>query len=273
MSQKTLGKIIQITDNHLLSDSQKKFLGVNTYEHLNNIIDDINNKIKAGALDIPDLILFTGDISQDYSKESYQLFLKLCEKIPYKITAIPGNHDDLNLFNNILPTSKLDIKTKKFDFANWQIILLNSHWPFHVAGFLALNELDFLETTLKNNQAKNTIIFLHHHTMPTNEAWLDRHILQNRNDFFALIDKYHHVKAIVCGHIHQENSFWRNEVNLISTPATAFQFAKFQQTFKLDTLMPGYRIFNLLEDGSFETKILRLNHDPKFIPDLASEGY
>lgn len=272
MSNKKVATIIQITDNHLLGDPQKLFLGVNTFKHLTHIIADLNQRIIHNEISKPDLVVFSGDISQDFSDSSYQLFLKACENIPYKIAAIPGNHDDLNLFQNIL-SKKIDITTKHYFFSNWQIILLNSHWPFHVAGFLEKNELEFLDLTLKNHDQKPTLIFVHHHTIPVNEAWLDRHILKNNEEFLDILNKYSNVKAVICGHIHQETEIINNNIKFIATPATAFQFTKSIQTFKLDALMPGYRVCDFFADDSFTTKVFRLPQNDKFIPDLNCSGY
>jgi 3',5'-cyclic-AMP phosphodiesterase len=270
---KKIATIIQITDNHLLGDQNKLFLGVNTFLHLKSIITDINQKITNNEISKPDLVVFSGDISQDFSNNSYQLFLQASESISYKIVAIPGNHDDLNLFRSILDNTKIDIKSKHFIFSNWQIVLLNSHWPFHVAGFIEKNELDFLDATLKSHRQKSALIFVHHHILPVNEAWLDRHILKNNDEFLNVVDKYDNIKSIVSGHIHQENEIIRNNVKFISTPATAFQFAKETQTFKLDTLMPGYRVFNFFTDDTFTTNVFRLPQNDKFIPDLNCSGY
>lgn len=270
---KTIANIIQITDNHLLGDKSKSFLGVNTYTHLKAVITEINLKVNANEIPKPDLVLFTGDISQDFTENSYKLMLDLCDNLPYKIAAIPGNHDVPDLFKNILGNSKIDILKKRINFNNWQIVLLNSQWPAKIAGLLDANELNYLDIVLAENTSKPTIIFLHHHALPTNEQWLDQHILTNADAFFNIIDKYPNIKAVFYGHIHQENELVRNNVKFISTPATAFQFAKNNPTFKLDSQMPGYRLIQLLENSTFKTEVFRISQNKNFIPDLTSKGY
>lgn len=87
MSQTSL-LIAQITDTHLFAESDQCLLGLKTIESLRTVLNQVD------ALEQrPDLLLLTGDLSQDGSAESYQTLQELL--IPLGIPAywIPGNHD------------------------------------------------------------------------------------------------------------------------------------------------------------------------------------
>jgi len=89
-----------------------------------------------------------------------------------------------------------------------------------------------------------TIIFIHHHVLPIDSNWLDRINLRNASEFLAIIDQYKNVKAVVCGHVHQDTTIYRQDVIFLSTPSTSWQFAVKSYNFSLDNLMPGYRWIN-----------------------------
>jgi Icc protein len=45
---------------------------------------------------------------------------------------------------------------------------------------------------------------------------------------------------------------------IFSAPASCFQFKPFATEFELDTLPPGYRIFELFDDGSLHSDCHRV---------------
>ncbi|OGT05923.1 MAG: hypothetical protein A2X78_03955 [Gammaproteobacteria bacterium GWE2_37_16] len=305
-------KILQITDLHLFGDQKSKLLGLNPYNHFKKVIKSIADNF---ATMRPDLTIFSGDLSQDYSLQSYLTVKECCKIFDTKVTFIPGNHDDQAMLHKILNS----LHDKEFDFPNWRILLLNSAQAGQVTGFLTAKELDFLEKTLAKNPTKATLIFMHHHTLPINCHWLDKLGLTNADAFLNIISKYQntqnenrfsriaqvasslgsvldthdsnkrrdrkidmdaiisngegYIKAVVCGHIHQESNQRYLGVDFLSTPATCWQFLPQSPKFKLDSAMPGYRWFELYSDGTYKTYVKRLEYDEKMVPDLNSGGY
>lgn len=262
-------RILQLSDLHLFADQQNKLANINTFETLHHVINKISNDIKKIS---PDLIVITGDISQDYSLNSYKLAKKSLESLPYPIAATMGNHDEYNAFSQIFGEPN-KIINKISDGSNWQTIILNSNWPNHVEGQLSKNTLDFLKKGLEKNPDQPTIIFLHHHVIPVESKWVNKVILTNSEDFFDIIDKHKNIKAVACGHVHQETATSRNNVIFLSTPSTGYQFKTKKDDFKFDTIMPGYRWINLHEDGTIQTQVLRIENSDKFIPDTNIKGY
>lgn len=270
MNENTLiVRILQITDFHLLGDIHKKFLGINPY---NNLIAIMNNATQHLSTNGTNLLLLTGDISQDFSPDSYEHALSITNqlKIPTKIIA--GNHDDKNILTQIMLKDK-EHAQKSINYDNWSIILLNTHWPNHVAGLLDPQELDFLQQELNNNHDKNIVIFLHHHVLPVGAPWVDKHILINAEQLLDILAQHKNIEAVFSGHVHQESIIKYQHINLYTTPAVAWQFTPKLPTFKLDAQMPGYRIIDLYKDGKYVTKVIRLSHNKAFIPDLNSKGY
>jgi len=188
------------------------------------------------------------------------------------MVATMGNHDHPPFFTKIFGAPN-QVVTKISSITNWRIILLNSHWTHHVDGKLTKSELNFLKQSLNSSSNQPVIIFIHHQVLPVESNWLDKIKLQNHTQFLEIIDQYKNIKAVVCGHVHQDTTIKRRGVTFLSTPSTSWQFTVKSHNFKLDTLMPGYRWINLYEDGTIKTEVVRIEHNDEFIPDTSSTGY
>ncbi len=134
--------------------------------------------------------------------------------------------------------------------------LLGTH-----AGQLQQHELEFLDDILRDNQDKYVLVCLHHPPVNIGSVWLDGMQLNNSEEFFAVLDKYPHVKAAIWGHIHQEFNAERNGVHLMATPSTCVQFMPEAGEYRRDSRAAGYRYLKLHTSGEIETYTLRLNED------------
>lgn len=260
--------ILQITDLHLFADLERTLLGVNTYASFKAVIEHINQTIPQYT---PQLIVLSGDLSQDDSKESYQHLLNSIKHFAYPIAWLPGNHDQPKLMHTLFAGSTLT-NNKHFIFKPWQIILLDSHWDGHVAGYLSDEQLHFLNQTLANH-SEYALIYLHHHVQPVNSQWIDKIKLQNAEDFLAMIAKYSQVRGIVSGHVHQDFLYQDQQITYLTTPSTCIQFKPYSINFALDQQMPGYRYITLAPEGHLKTKLYRVEANPLFLPDMQSKGY
>jgi Icc protein len=89
---------------------------------------------------------------------------------------------------------------------------------------------------------------------------MDECMLTNSNELLNVVSKYNNIKIVAFGHIHQEFSTKISEVSFFGTPSTCIQFKPNQDLFTIDTTVtPGYREFILDNDGSFNTKIYRID--------------
>ena len=79
--------LVQLSDSHLFAETHGTLLGMNTADSLQRVID----LVLAQQPKI-DLVLATGDLSQDGSLQSYQRFHQLSAQIPAPARWLPGNH-------------------------------------------------------------------------------------------------------------------------------------------------------------------------------------
>ncbi len=259
---------MQISDIHLYADKNATLLNLKTSESFSTVLALAKKKLSQQKTD---LIVMTGDLSQDDSLQSYQHLLDSMKDISCEIAWIPGNHDNIPVMRQLLGTSYFN-PNKYFILNDWQIILLDSHHDGKVSGYLKEDQLNFLETRL-SSCPNHTLIMLHHHVLPVGSVWLDKINLENSDQFLRIIDNFQHIKGVICGHVHQVSQQARDGVQFISAPSTSIQFKPLSDDFALDTVMPGFNVIELHEDGRIEHTIHRIPFDSIYVPDLTSKGY
>lgn len=256
--------LLQITDCHLGSTPGEVLLGLDTDESLCDVLQLVKEQEK------PDLILATGDISNDGGVRSYERFVEIVDQyfpgIP--LAWLPGNHDDPV---NMDQVKNLPIEAHHIA-AGWNLIFLDSKIPMEEGGDLQPSELERLEKELRMHRAKPTLVFLHHQIVPVGSAWVDQYVVKSHQQFFNVIDRFDNVKAVSWGHVHQEFNSRRKGVALMATPSTCVQFMPGQDNFQVDPAMPGYRAYKLYPDGRFTTKVHRVA-EKHYSIDYASTGY
>jgi 3',5'-cyclic-AMP phosphodiesterase len=233
-------RFAQISDLHILKSPELSFNGIKTLDSFKLVIDDIA-KHHTHSLDF---LLFTGDISEDGSMESYQLFDSIVKPLGIKYYWIPGNHDDCEVMSaaeKVLGVSR----DKIFEYQGVRFILLNSVVKGQSYGYLQPNTIDLLKDTLDHPNNGCDIVVLHHNPVDTEMQWSNDIKLKGSEEFLNFLVEYPSVKAILNGHTHSSRvDFWEH-ITCITAPATSFQIhlAEDLDGFALlpDSL-PGYRI-------------------------------
>ena len=257
--------IVQLTDSHLFADHSARLLGLDTFASLNAVIDQM-----LGEVDQMDLVLATGDITQDGSKGGYQRFIDAIGRVPAACRWIPGNHDDVQLMATLGDASGFNAEW--IDLSNWRIVLLDSSIPGAVPGYLDEQQLDRLDRALDTADGRHLLISLHHHPVDIQSDWMNPLGLQNADRLLQRIDGNSSVRAVLWGHIHQQLDSMRGHVRLLATPSTCIQFDAHSADFATDTQSPGYRWLRLYPDGSIETDVSRLPAG-LFVADPGASGY
>ena len=263
----TTFSILQITDLHIMPGMDDTFKGISTEHYFNAVLEQAFSKN-----DYFDLILVSGDLAQDPCPASYQRILSKIEATNTCSICLPGNLDDYKLMLEIFNTNKVSCQ-KQLLLKNWQLICLNSQIPDgSEVGRLSKQELLFLEECLLNHPNHHALVAVHHHCLATQSAWLDTMIIENNVEFLNIITQYPQVKAVTCGHIHQEMDIKIGALRIMGTPSSCFQFTPKSETFSMDTTPPGYRIIKLHPDGRIDTEINRLPN-PIIGLQIDTQGY
>lgn len=243
--------VAQITDTHLFADENQDMKGCLTAHTFQAVLRQLEHTQPR-----PDLLLMTGDLSQDETSASYEHLRDWVAPLKIPTYWIAGNHDSLPVMQQVLSTDVI-LPQKRFQQAGWNFILLNSMVPGRVEGELSPEALTDLEQHLQETK-QPTLIALHHPPLPIGSVWMDEIGLQNAEAFFAVIDRYPQVKLVIFGHIHQEFEQWRNRVCYLGTPSTCIQFVPEQAEIAIDQQKPGFRLLHLFPDGNHSTQVRRV---------------
>lgn len=259
-------RLIQITDCHLGPRSDPNLLGLNTEDSLADVLGLI-------AREQPefDALVCTGDIASNAHPDCYGRYVEILRQhFSVPLGWLPGNHDSAALMAQM--EGHEHPESRVMAIGEWSIILLDTAVPGETYGNLADSELDFLRQTLASSGGRPTMVMLHHQPVEVGSLWIDQYLLRNTEEFFAIIDEHPEVKAVSWGHVHQFYQGARNGVQLFATPATCIQFKPGSEEFALDHTMPGYRWFDLKDDGTLSTGVSRVT-DREYHIDFESAGY
>ena len=257
--------LVQLSDSHLFADADVTLLGMNTRDSLQRVIDLVREQQPS-----VDLVLATGDLSQDGTLASYRQFRDMTAPIGAPARWLPGNHDEPQIMASAAVHS--DLLEPVVDVGNWRITLLDSAVPGSVPGYLQDQQLQLLVQALSEAPNRHHLVCLHHHPVSIGCAWMEPIGLRNPDALFAVLDRFPQVKAVLWGHVHQEIDSERNGVRLLASPSTCIQFAPGSEDFQVSDQAPGYRWLRLHADGRLETGVERVK-DFAFTVDYGSNGY
>lgn len=245
--------IAQLTDTHLFADEDQTLKDCPTVLSFQAVLDSV-----AQLQPQPNLLLLTGDLSQDETLSSYHQLHSRITPLGIPTYWIPGNHDQsLTDMEQTLCTAPISPK-KCFQAGGWQFILLNSMLHQQVQGELSAEALATLDQQLQDSPLP-TLIALHHPPLAIASAWMDAIGLQNREALFAVLDRHPQVKLVIFGHIHQEFDRVRQGVRYLGAPSTCVQFSPNVDEFAIDgDRQPGFRLISLYPDGQFTTMVQRI---------------
>lgn len=229
-------RLVHLSDIHL-ENNGKIIWGVNTKWNLNKCIRIIENLGDINA------IIISGDISNDGSLWSYEFADKVFSEIGIPTYCCPGNHDNLNMFFgkhtlNFLKAEELLV------IENWTFILLNSAVDGMSRGICNLKKLENM-LALSNG---NVAVVLHHPPIEQ-EGWLNRKLLENRNEFNEMIKKNENIKLVLYGHTHYHSIQKIEDIIYSSATSVGFSFSPELPKFEIAKGMEGFSLITLEGDN------------------------
>jgi Icc protein len=260
--------VVQFSDFHLFAKPDSKLLGVVTEESFQGVFAQIK-----ALQPRPDLLLMTGDLSQDGSEAAYLRIYQYLAPLAIDTFWLAGNHDRLPNMAATLTHPPLS-PDKTFQRGNWSFTLLNSLLPGKDSGFLSRKNLHILQASLEVSArlGQHAVVALHHPPFLVGSAWLDTTTLQYANRLFEVLDQFSHVRLVLFGHIHQEFHQQRRGVDYWGCPSTCIQFLPKSHEFRLEVIPPGFRQVWLYPDGTYRTQVQRVPEALRY-PDLRLGGY
>lgn len=248
-------RFAQITDCHLFADADGVLRGVRTHDSFSAVLDHLKSSMeREGAVDV---VLATGDLSQDETAESYQRFADLVKQLGVPVYAIPGNHDAPKVMNQVFAETGVRV-ARGAGFGGWHIVFLNSQVDLNVDGRLDAAELSALDDEIEANSDCHILVAVHHH--PVRVGPWGKHIaLLNADEMFDILDRYDNCRAVVWGHVHQAFDETRGQLRLLATPSTCFPVRRTDDgNYHIDPPVGGYRLGTLHADGRITTEVFEV---------------
>lgn len=212
--------IVQITDTHIKKEGTLAYGKIDTTTSLIKCINHVNK-----LLPKPDIVVFTGDITDSGSIEEYNVFKEIVKKLKSKFYVIPGNHDNCDNLKKVFNSYKWFLEEKHLHFILEDlplcIIGLDSTSFKKPYGELCKNRLSWLENKLNLHANKKVLIFMHHPPVDIGIEHMDiQNLCLGKEGFKEIIKKHNNIVGIACGHVHRStHTLWANTI--VSTAASS----------------------------------------------------
>lgn len=233
-------KIIHMSDLHLTGDggpvwgedSRRKFLF--TIEAI-------------GKIKNIDLVVVSGDISDDGSLSSYVFADQVFAKLNIPTYWCVGNHDNIDTISTIFQPSFCHIVDQTL-INGWRLYFVNSvaldadnPQSNRSRGVVTTQTRKCLNKQLSLH-SEPSIIILHHPPLEI-DGWQDDKILKDRETFRAMLNKHENVKIVLSGHVHIFSK--KSDKGILYSTASSVAFA-FSSELPKFTIEHGHEGFSCI---------------------------
>jgi Icc protein len=188
----------------------------------------------------PDLVLLTGDLTDDGSVAACRRLHGLVEHLGAPILATPGNHDLAASVTEVFGPVEIA------EVGNWRIITIDTVIPGRDDGAV---DVDALRSRLDSVDARPTLIALHH--PPVSPSTHDMFHLDGATDLIEMCAAHPHVRGIASGHLHEAFERWAGDIALVGSPSSWYAIVHEGDTYRLDPNgLVGATALELGDDGT-----------------------
>ncbi|MCA0253894.1 MAG: metallophosphoesterase [Proteobacteria bacterium] len=194
--------IAQITDTHIVA-KDKHWMGLsrsNTAQRLEVVVEHINCLTPR-----PDIVIHSGDISDEGDIDSYLQAKELLEKLEIKYYLTCGNHDNFSNLKKVFTQHDYFLSDR---FSHYviedlpiRLIVLDSQVIDKAYGMLCSARIEWLKKILLTS-IKHTLIFIHHFPIKVKDEVFNKINLLNNNALESIVSQHDNILGIFCGHSH-----------------------------------------------------------------------
>ena len=199
----------------------------------------------------PDLLLITGNITDDGSLEAAQHAREILDTLncPYKLVC--GPQDDrrttLAVFDHACANEVGGVVSYLVEGYDLRLIGLDSLGHNGTGGNICQKRLHWVNDHLAGNQTQPTLIFMHHPPLKLGIANVDADGFNNADIFGQMVKHYSNIKGILCGHINFACHAGWNETVVSTAPSMG-----------MGDTAPGYNLHHVTEDGDLVSRTVYL---------------
>lgn len=204
-------RVLHLSDTHAFGDDTRHYGTVDTAAQLSRVLSAID------AGERFDLVVVSGDVSEDGSEESYRRVGSAVASFAAdrggRAVFAMGNHDRRKSFRAVLGNGQADARKPKSDSCpdrpvvsvatvdGLRVVVLDSSIPLAGYGRIERNELDWLAHELETPAEYGTILVVHHAPIPARTDLLQALALQNPADLLDVLAGTD-VRLVLSGHYH-----------------------------------------------------------------------
>jgi Icc protein len=214
--------IAQISDLHVAEPDgfMRRFVDANA--KLSAAIDYLHTRAER-----PQVVLATGDLTNDGRVEQFQLLRRLLEPLEVPVFPVPGNHDEREAFRAAFADRAWMPDSGPIDYVvddyPVRLIGMDTSEPDRHDGTIDDAQLAWLDETLAAEPGTPTLLFLHHPPFLTGLWMFDAIRLNGATELRTVVERHPQVVQIVAGHVHRSiSSHWGATV-LTTAPSTTHQ--------------------------------------------------
>lgn len=214
--------IAQLSDSHVRVSGALPLPSFDTAGALARCIARV-----AGLDPPPDLVVFTGDLTQRGRPAEYARFRNVIAPLRMPYLVIPGNHDEREAFRSAFGDLRGMPSNGPLCYVEerlgLRIVALDSTEPGVSGGWLDEPRLAWLERTLAADR-RPTLVMLHQAPFLAGIVPLDWFPFVGAEALRAVIERNPHVVRVICGHLHCVRTRRWGTTLVTSAPSTSDQF-------------------------------------------------
>ena len=194
--------IAHFSDPHLLAGGRPLYGKVNTIEHLEQALAQLERSIAQ-----PEAIVFTGDLADLAEPDAYARLRAIVEPAAARMGAqviwVMGNHDERPEYSRGLFDEESEApQDRVYDVNGLRVISFDTTVPGYHHGEITDDQMEWLAEVLATPAPHGTIVAVHHPPIPTPLLEVMGMLELQRQDRLAAVLRGSDVRAILAGHLH-----------------------------------------------------------------------
>lgn len=260
--------IAQISDTHVAGLNKKAYGIAPTANYLTQVVNHINRlKLKA------DVVLATGDITNQDREEEYQLAKEILDKLNCPYFVIPGNHDSRDGLYSVFGGTKCYKENGFIQYCvndyELKLIAIDSTIPNIAGGEICDRRAHWLDQKLAESKDQATLLFLHHPPLKLSVPETDVDGFIGADKLGRIVAKYHNIERILCGHVHLTAfSCWNGTI--VSTAPPVSMPLQLDLTMSQESSFalgdPAYQLHHWTEDKNLVSHTISVNQQTEIYP-------
>ncbi len=253
-------RVLHLTDTHVVAhdtgtDRPDSFAGAVAQVQgrtTGQLLAAVLKAVAAAGVE-PDVVLHTGDVTDDGQADSYRTVRDQLAPLGVPVLIMPGNHDEPTALAATFGHEPAELRWT--DVGAWRIVTLNTSVQDQDHGNLSPSALAELDTLL-GVADRPVLLGLHHppHSVCPEAACQ----LEQAPELLEVIRRHPVVRAVASGHTHVADDQEHDGIAFLSSPSTCLQL-RHDHPLPENNQEPtaiGARVIDLHDDGTVSSHVI-----------------